>query len=551
MLIDTIEYIFAALGIAVGLYASLRFIHMLQLESYQPKMFLKWLRRNVWRDWLPTILIFIICTLFEVAISFSRGLLNDTYQLAVQIAVRLIYLLLLGYIGHSWQKQPTKKPLIYTNRIRRLLLAVVLIMILINIYPLAMTSVYNVSSEIYIIVKIFVRIGLYLPALLLPLIVLAAYFITSPIEHANNRRYFNDAQSILKNREDLIKIGITGSCGKTSVKYILGTLLKEKYNTLITPHSYNTPMGTTRVIREMLSPNTEVFVAEMGARYIGDIEELCELVSPRIGILTAVGKQHMETFGCQENIANTKFELIAALPQNGAAFFNADNTICHALYARSIVVKNKFLYGIDSRDELYMRATDISVSPQGSVFTLITQSGDFIECRTRLLGRHNIVNITAGAAVSYYLGLTLERIAYGIKNLEPVEHRLQLIPGIVTTIDDAFNSNPDGARAAMEVLRSFDGRKIVVTPGMVELGEEEAIQNEDFGAEMACSADFVILVGKKRAVPIIRGMEKLNFPSENIFTVGSLDEATAVLSHLTIPGDVVIFENDLPDNYTE
>lgn len=118
-------------------------------------------------------------------------------------------------------------------------------------------------------------------------------------------------------------------------------------------------------------------------------------------------------------------------------------------------------------------------------------------------------------------------------------------------IDDAFNSNPEGARAAMEVLRSFDGRRIVITPGMVELGEEEESQNEEFGREIACSADFAILVGKKRAIPIRRGILSLEFPPENIFVVSNLDQATQVLAHLSVPGDVVLFENDLPDNYNE
>lgn len=145
----------------------------------------------------------------------------------------------------------------------------------------------------------------------------------------------------------------------------------------------------------------------------------------------------------------------------------------------------------------------------------------------------------------------MEEIARGISKLQPVEYRLQLIPGPVTVINDGFNSNPAGAQAALEVLRSFPGRKIVVTPGMVELGEEEEALNEEFGRDLAVSADFVILVGEKRTAPIRRGMLGVEFPEENIFTVKSLEQATGVLGHLSVPGDVVLFENDLPDNYSE
>ena len=191
-------------------------------------------------------------------------------------------------------------------------------------------------------------------------------------------------------------------------------------------------MGVTRAIREKLAKDHEVFVAEMGARYTGEIDELCDLVSPQIGILTSIGKQHMETFGSQENIPNTKFELIAALPENGAAFFNADNAICRELFDRKVTVANKYLYGIDSRDELYMRATEIVTTPRGCEFTLLAHNGESVFCKTTLLGRHNVLNMTGCAAVARYMGLSMEQIAAGIAKLKPVEHRLQLIEGPVT-----------------------------------------------------------------------------------------------------------------------
>lgn len=542
------DQIMLFLGTFVAVYASTYFINMLQLESYQAKMYLKWLRRNFLRDWIPTILIFVICVLLEIALPILVNSLNADNQIYVLglFLIRIIYLFLFAYVGHIWHKQPQKKPLVYTGRVKRLLVAIALLVVVCYIVPTQM-RLYGNQDAAYVLRYVFT----YLPALLLPIIVLLGYFITYPIEEGIKLHFLHDAKKKLQSHTSLIRIGITGSYGKTSTKFALGTILSEKYNTLITPHSYNTPMGITRVIREELRPEHEVFVAEMGARYVGDIDELCDLVKPVIGMLTSVGKQHLETFGSFEQIANTKFELIASLPEEGVAVFNADNEICRELSERNVAVQEKLLYGIACDDELYMRAVDIGVGPKGSHFTLVGPEGDRIECHTKLLGEHNILNIVGCAAIASYLGLTMTEIASGIRKIEPVEHRLQLIPGVVTVIDDAFNANPAGARAAMDVLRLFDGRRIVVTPGMVELGDEEIELNREFGRVMAGSTDIAILIGKKRAEAIKEGLLECGFPEESIIVTANLDEATKHIATLTKAGDVVLFENDLPDNYNE
>jgi len=543
-----LDYILVAIGIFATVMASLRFIHMLQLESYQNNMYIKWVYGHIPRDWLPTILAFFICACFDAAIPFLRHFpgVTTTVLLAAQYAVRIFYILLMSLIALSWRRQPAKKPLVYTGRVKRLIAALILIIIAINIIPFTIRS-YDYSYGISLLRRLIV----YVPALLLPVWVFLANCITLPIENGIKRGYFNQAKQILHERSDMVKIAITGSYGKTSSKFVLGRILSEKFNVFITPHSYNTPMGITRVVREQLRSDHEVFVAEMGARYVGDIDELCDLVAPSIGLLSSIGPQHLETFGSQENIKNTKFELIANLPADGAAFFNGDNAFCAELAKRPVSVKNHFLYGIYSSEELYMRAVNVASGVQGSTFTLVAGDGATIECRTRLLGIHNILNITGAAAIAYYMGLSLQQIAAGIRHLEPVEHRLQLIPGAVTVIDDAFNANPEGAKAALNVLRGFSGRRIIVTPGLVELGKEEDERNRELGQQIACSVDFAILIGEKRSQSILSGIRESCFNMENVFVVNSLEQATAVLNNLTQSGDVVLFENDLPDNYTE
>jgi UDP-N-acetylmuramoyl-tripeptide--D-alanyl-D-alanine ligase len=354
-----------------------------------------------------------------------------------------------------------------------------------------------------------------------------------------------------KENENLIKIGITGSYGKTSTKYILGTILKEKYNVLFTPGSYNTTMGNVKVIREQLKPEHEVFISEMGARKKHDIREICDFVHPDIGIITSIGEQHLETFKTIENVAKTKAEMLGGTRFDGAIFLPKDDERCFELY-KDDKRENKFIYSLkDIESDVY--ASDIKTSKDGSEFIVHSKKYGTYNCKTILLGMHNVQNILCAITVAEYLDLSKEQIIEGIKKLEPVEHRLQLLPSTNGTIviDDAFNSNPVGSKYALDVLGTFDGRKIIITPGMVELGKEEYNLNKEFGKYMAKVADIAILIGYNRAKPIEEGLKEENFNDMNIYVVSSLNEATERLSKLTKTGDVIMFENDLPDAYNE
>ena len=311
-------------------------------------------------------------------------------------------------------------------------------------------------------------------------------------------------------------------------------------------------MGISKVINNQLTDEYDVFIAEMGARNVGDIKELASLVSPKIGIITSIGPAHLDTFKNLDNIAKTKYELIEELPADGIAIFNYDNEYIKKLADKTF--KEKILYGLENHEELDIFATDIEVSESGSAFTLKDKEGNEIRCTTKLLGKHNIYNLLAGASVGKALGLTFEEIKRGMEKVEPVPHRLNIInPGTgIIIVDDAFNSNPIGSKAALEVLGQFkEGRKIIVTPGMVELGEREEEANKEFGISIGKVCDFVILVGKKRTKPIYDGLMEMGYNKDNIFVVNSLDEATSRIQNIAKPKDVVLFENDLPDNYNE
>ena len=381
---------------------------------------------------------------------------------------------------------------------------------------------------------------------------LISNMIMVPIENKINQGFYNSAQGKIKAREDLTVVGITGSFGKTSTKFIVGTILGERFNVLNTPESYNTPMGLSKVINNDLNDDHEVFIAEMGARNIGDIKEVAELCQPNLGVITSIGPVHIETFKNVDNIMKTKYELIEELPSDGVAIFNYDNEHLKKLADKTF--KEKLLYGLEDIENLDIYADDIEVSESGSSFTLRDKKGNSVRCTTRLLGKHNIYNILAGVCVALSLGMNFEEISRGISKIEPIRHRLNIIDsgtGVIV-IDDAFNSNPIGTKAALEVISQFkEGRKIIVTPGMVELGAMEESANREFGMDIGKVCDYAILVGEKRSKPIYEGLMEVNFNPDNIFVVSSLEEATERLGRLTRPKDVVLFENDLPDNYSE
>ena len=246
-----------------------------------------------------------------------------------------------------------------------------------------------------------------------------------------------------------------------------------------------------------------------------------------------------------------KFELIEGLTEDGVAVFNGDNEYVRQLYAQT---KNKkILYAMEPGEDAEMWVENSKASPDGSEFEVVYKDGSRFACKTKLLGRHNILNILGGIAMATVLDLSREEIVQGVSLVEPVEHRLQILPtgNGVTVIDDAFNSNPEGSASAIEVISQFPGRKVVVTPGMVELGEKEDIENYKFGKLMSGVCDYVFLVGPKHTKPIYNGLADGGFPVQNIFVAKSLDEASAMMGGILQVGDVVLFENDLPDNYNE
>ena len=519
-------------------------LHILQLDGYKTGRYLKWMRQHL-KSCFEVKEILIVGGFLVLAAFYPQY--HNTWFFPVLCFAWGGFQV---YVSTQRKNIKAKKPLVYTARAKRVLglsvcLLVGLAVILVRI---AEGSPWGIAiflfSEVAVINLTIANLLIY------------------PVERTINGAYLLSARKRIKALQPRV-VGITGSYGKTSTKYILHQILSQKFNTLMTPDSYNTPMGICKVIRGDLAPEHEIFIVEMGAYKRGDIRELCNLASPEIGILTAVGPQHLERFKSIENIAKAKYELIESLPSDGLAVFNCDNEICAELADKreqggsSVRRYATEPFPVTSvSDKANLTATNIRHNIKGLAFTAHVGVGTTditdVEIQTQLLGQHNVSNILAAMMVAIECGMTVEEIREAIVNVEPVPHRLQLTTGVgdVTIIDDSFNANPVGAKAALEVLTEIgDGKKVLVTPGMVELGEREYEENKRFGEQAANVCDLVILVGPTRTTPILDGLKAAEYPSQQIIVALNLEEVKQHLATQVKAGDVVLFENDLPDNY--
>jgi len=522
------NYIFLCSLILIALYSLFtvtRQLQMLQQNSYYPSRYFGWVKNSFTVELAIEAILFCVSSLL-----FSRR----------KFLLQLIFILLIFLISiFSTVKQQKKsiKKLVFTARIKRIYTAIAA-------FYISLIIIYVVLND-YFIGEI-VTVILFAFSFISPLAAVLGWTLTYPIEKAFTNYYISDAKKIIKNHKNLTVIGITGSYGKTTTKFILTRILSEKFNVVCTPQSFNTPLGVVRTVRENLKPQTQIFVCEMGAKNIGDIKEICDIANPDYAIITSVGAQHLETFKTIDNIYKTKFELADAVTaKNGKVFINGD---CKEITSRNI--NDKYIYfGLNENSKF--KAENVSYGRSGSTFDLILDE-EKIKVSTKLLGLHSVCDIVAAASVAYTLGVSAKDIAFAISALKPTEHRLELksFKDSSLLIDDAYNANPEGCIEAVRVLASFEGmKKTIITPGLIELGEKEYEYNFNLGVEAGKNCDKIILVGENRSKPIRDGVESTNFNTDNLYITKSFKEAMNIyLSGLTTDS-VVLLENDLPDNY--
>lgn len=539
--------VYVTLAVANGIllfFASLKFILVLQQGGYRYERYFKWLKNKETPYRSRLMLLCLLGFLFFCVLNMCFAPLIGNNAVTSYIGFISYFLFTILYIN-SESAVNAKVPLKKTKRLVRLAVTYCLLLSVLSFGLIILLNYFAFLIGDSVAALLRFSVICFMP-FLIPYILFVAYCINEPFEWTVRTHYVKKTTSKLENA-DLIKIGITGSFAKTSVKEILKTILSQKYRVLATPSSYNTPLGISLTVKQLDSSH-DVFIAEMGARSKGDIKELARIVKPSYGVLTGVNNQHLETFKTIENTKDTKFELFENLSENGVGFFSSDNDNSIELFGR--MNGEKYLAGTAGENNL-VTATDIKTDRYGTKFTLNIKGKKSVDCSTVLLGKHSISNICLAAAVAYKIGMTPDEISEGINRISSVGHRLELVRNNkkIVIIDDSYNSNVSGVDAAMEVLDLFDGRKIVLTPGLVELGKIENVANLEFGKTLAAHADIVIIIGKHNAEMLINGLLDGGMERENIIFARTLKKGNEELNAIMKEGDVVLFENDLPDNY--
>ena len=522
-------------------YKSQHSLHMLQENIYnENNRYLKWVIKHP-QEFIYIDLILIAISLIGIFVIYDLNFLSNMCMILIAL-----FLVLIGY---NWNKiissNQNKKKLVVTARIKRL---VVTLSILYLIPVIVITT--SLDNTLLIWTMLLIEsIMLYLNKF----VVFIAMIINVPIERMVYLHFKRKAQKKMKEMPNLKIIGITGSYGKTSCKNILGEILNVRYNALPTPRNLNTFNGLIMTVNNHMDKFTDIFIAEMGAYVRGEIARLCKLIKPKYGILTTIGTAHLESFGSEENIQKGKFELIESLPKDGFGILNGDDP-----KQVSYKLKNKIKIiwiGIDNED-VDVRAKNIKCSSKGTTFD-VEFKGDTktYKFETSLLGKHNVYNILSAIACGKEFDIEMEDLQRAVSNVKPVEHRLELKRlGNFYQIDDAYNSNPVGAKNACEILSMMPGEKIVVTPGMIELGDKEDEYNEKFGEQIAEVADIAVLIGEKKTKPIKDGLLKKGFDKEKIVVFNDVRESFPFIMAEAEKSDkevYALFENDLPDTFNE
>lgn len=518
-----IALIFASLLCAVAFKP----LGILQGLGYKGASLIKWSHRKSNLTQARFSVLSLACALSYAVISLCFGFAGAHWGAVTGLVAYAIFFILYVFAD---ARQSFKGSASLTSRFKRLLITLwVTLAILIYLTATLLNfGEYAWGLDIFATLKYCV-LALF-PLALIPVICLAN-LIAKIWETPINNSYVKKAKAVVKNSK-LTIVGITGSYGKTSAKNILAAMLGAKFKVLSTPSSFNTPLGLAKTINGKNLEDYDVLIAEMGARRGGDIAELCAITPPDYSLITGICPQHLQTFKTVENIVAAKGEIIAGT--KNTCFISKD---CY-----------NFFENIEGDKRVCDCLSDVKADCTGTEFTL-TLGGESTRVKTKLLGAHCAKNIALCADLAFEMGVSLSEIARVVGELEFTEHRLQLIVSNgVNILDDGYNSNVVGARAAIEVLKLFGGKKIAVTPGLVELGVLEESENKALGAELI-GLDFIILVGETLVKAIKEGYLEAGGEEQKITVVPSLVKAQDVLKGILTQGDSVLFLNDLPEIY--
>lgn len=504
----------------------LRYLHYFQLEEYKSRRFLIWLWKEKAWDRKGSL------------IALASACLSLFYPLLVSIFGSI------ALAGLAWGEDDPrttgKLKLKMTERAKR---------------------IYSIALVLYTIVNMVIAGILFgsVPQWCLSQIVLFQLIpfllpLTSLLlrydERQRQKGFYTEAKEILADVAPYT-IGITGSYGKTSTKDALGRILQVALGPTFWPgKSVNTVMGITREIRAQLRRGYRYAVIEMGAYTEGSIQKLCALTPPNAAVITGVGMAHLDRFGSKESVYQAKSELAQAVPQEGILVCNGDNEGSRRI-AQEYPKQKTLLYGFDQeKGPLDCWISSMQLAREGTYFTVVWQGKEYVGF-TCLLGRAALSNAIGAFTMACALGCDPEYALGVIHHLEPVDNRLELRKdGGVTYLKDAYNSNPEGFSCALEVMASIPSqRRILMTPGMIELGPEQDDQHVRIGKKAAQVCDLALIVGETNKKALALGLHAGGLATDKVLFSHSREEAFRVLKSVLRDGDLVLIENDLTDIY--
>jgi UDP-N-acetylmuramoyl-tripeptide--D-alanyl-D-alanine ligase len=519
----------------------LRYLRYFQQEEYNGTRFKDWFLEKSAFDKKGTL----VALIAAAASKFATG-----GDMTLCLIVCLIAAAALVFVGFG-EEDPRVVGKIKLNMTDR---ATAIYQLALGLYAIAVISIISGAYFLGLGESIYwywlITVGLVQSS---PIWIVIANSILWPNEFKKQQAFLQEAKDILADYQPYT-IGITGSYGKTSTKAILGGILEAIEPTFWTPGSINTEMGITRQIRENLKPQQQIAIIEMGAYQIGSIAKLCRFTPPNAGLVTAVGVMHLERFGGAENIYKAKCELAQAVPQNGILICNGDNPGARQM-ATDYPKDTTILYGLEpEQGHLDCWMSDIDANIEGTKFVIHWQGKEYPGF-TKLLGVPMLSNLVGAFAMACALGKDPDYVIAAIYNVEPANNRLNLRKnGDGFILDDSYNSNPIGFASALEVLEALEGgRKILMTPGMVELGDIQAEENRQVALKAASICDLAIVVGDTNKEALVAGLKEGGLSDDKLMEFPNRDLALAYLTskeHRQAK-DLILIENDLPDLYED
>lgn len=501
-----------------------KLLGIMSQAGYKNGKFFAWLKRkdNLFFNRLSLLSGLMLLSVAVISLAFS--FLGESVSLSLSAIPFFLFLILFVVAD---RKFALKVPVKATSRVKRLAVLYVFFTLCISYLVLAVLYAVEivVDKPLY---TVFSYLPFCLMPIVLPVVLALANGCIAPIENKRNQKFATRMGHVLDETQ-IIRVGITGSYGKTSVKNILKTLLEEKFSVVATPESYNTPIGIALTVQSEGFSKKQIFLAEMGARKRGDIKELCKIVKPDYGVLTGVCAQHVLSFGSLDEIVKEKSELI----------YHAKNpVVCGRKFYENLADKT------NASESL--KAENIQCFATHTAFDF-TLDGKTYHAQTKLLGNGAVENIMLCITLCAKLGMTGDEIAKGIEKLAYIPHRLQLIQaGDRYILDDGYNASEESAKEAIAALKRFDGEKFVVTPGIVETG----ILEEEIGGklgELLVGLDKVILVGDTLVGAVKNGYVSAGGDVEKLVVVPTMDDVKEILKANAF--GCVLFLNDLPDVY--